>query len=331
MRKRLCCLAVLLFMGLSFAPRAAAEDALSTGREFTESFLAGAVDELWEVFTPDLQAVFGTAEGLRQFQGQVVSSFGSEPEIVFEELTDHEGWLVYQNILRFEGAEVDALIQWAFTEQGAIGGLYVTAVPREAPSEYLDYQTKTDLRLPFTGEWYVLWGGRTITENYHALDSAQRFALDFWVVKAGSTHGAEGLANEDYHAFGLPILAPGDGVVIAAVDGIPDNIPGVRNTQQPLGNYVIIDHQNGEYSFLAHLKEGSVAAKEGEWVQQGQLVGLCGNSGNSSEPHLHYHLQNSPDLGTGQGLPAQFRFYLADGKVVELGEPKRGEVVAPVE
>jgi murein DD-endopeptidase MepM/ murein hydrolase activator NlpD len=101
------------------------------------------------------------------------------------------------------------------------------------------------------------------------------------------------------------------------------------NPDQPLGNYVVIDHQNGEYSFLAHLKQGSVAVQVGVRVEPGDLLGLCGNSGNSSEPHLHYHLQNAPGFPGGQGLPAQFQSYTADGVMVERGEPVRGQVVAP--
>jgi murein DD-endopeptidase MepM/ murein hydrolase activator NlpD len=66
------------------------------------------------------------------------------------------------------------------------------------------------------------------------------------------------------------------------------------NKKQPKGNYVIIDHGNGEYSFLAHLKKGSMVVAVGDSLKSGQFIGLCGNSGNSSEPHLHYHLQNKP-------------------------------------
>lgn len=82
---------------------------------------------------------------------------------------------------------------------------------------------------------------------------------------------------------------------------------------------------------MAHLQRGSVAVQVGDWVEPGDLLGLCGNSGNSSEPHLHNHLQNTPDFPGGEGLPALFRSYLVDGVLVERGEPLRGQFVAPAE
>ena len=106
-------------------------------------------------------------------------------------------------------------------------------------------------------------------------------------------------------------------------------MPGVVSTRKVFGNHVIIDHQNGEYSFLAHFKQGSIAVEMGDVVKTGHLLGLCGNSGNSTEPHLHYHLQTAPTYHEGAGLPAQFRDYVADGKSVARGEPVKGQRVMP--
>lgn len=200
----------------------------------------------------------------------------------------------------------------------------------EAPSRFLDYQTKADLRLPFEGEWYVFWGGRTLAENHHARDRGQRFAYDFVVLKDGKTHEGDGSRLEQYHAFDRPILAPGAGVVVAAVNGLEDRRPGHMVPENPEGNHVIIDHGGGEFSHLAHLRRGSVAVKVGDRVAAGDRVGSCGNSGHSSEPHLHYHLQTIAPLdstGKSEGLPAQFRSYLANGKAIAHGEPRKGEVV----
>ena len=113
----------------------------------------------------------------------------------------------------------------------------------------------------------------------------------------------------------------------AAEDEIEDNAPGVMNPRRPLGNHVILDHRNGEFSVLAHLHQGSLTVKTGDRVKAGQVLGTCGNSGNSSEPHLHYHLQNSPEFKTGAGLPAQFVDYSADGQSVDRGEPTRGQFI----
>lgn len=112
-----------------------------------------------------------------------------------------------------------------------------------------------------------------------------------------------------------------------ATDGLSDNKPGVMDRDHPTGNHVILDHGNGEFSFLAHLKQGSVAVKVGDRVKPGDKLGLCGNSGNTSEPHLHYHLQTTAKFGAGEGLPAQFLNYIADGKEVARGEPVQGQTI----
>jgi len=185
------------------------------------------------------------------------------------------------------------------------------------------------LRLPFDGTWTVGWGGRTVKDNYHAATVDQRFAYDILIMRDGSTRKGAGTRNEDYHCFGEKILAPADGTVVAAVDGLPDNVPGSMDKEHPAGNHVILDHGNGEFSFLAHFKQGSLNVKPGERISTGQLLGLCGNSGHSREPHLHYHLQDNGVLFGGKGLPAQFRGYIADGQPVAKGECVKGQKISP--
>lgn len=153
---------------------------------------------------------------------------------------------------------------------------------------------RAQLRLPFRGNWYVYWGGDTKKLNYHRIAAAQRGAFDFVVHdEKGKSHTGSGKRNEDYYAFGQDVLAPADGVVLEAVLGIHDNKPGETNLFAVGGNYLLIRHSSEEYSFIAHLKQESTLVKAGDKVKSGQKLGLCGNSGNSSEPHIHYHLQNA--------------------------------------
>jgi murein DD-endopeptidase MepM/ murein hydrolase activator NlpD len=215
-----------------------------------------------------------------------------------------------------------------------------TPVPTEAPSRFLDYETKADLRLPFEGAWFVAWGGRTLAQNQHAISQDQRFAVDLLVLRpslqpspgliaewsAGKSHRSDGSRNEHYYCYGRPILAPGDGQVVDVKDGLPENKPGKFEANHP-GNYLVIDHGRNEFSMMAHLKPGSIKVSVGERVVAGQQVAACGNSGRSSEPHLHYHLQNSPRWFDGEGLPAQFQAFEADGQLVQRGEPRRGQLV----
>lgn len=189
------------------------------------------------------------------------------------------------------------------------------------------YLTRARLRLPFRGAWAVSWGGRSREDNHHHGHRAQRYAYDFVMVRDGRTHTGNGKRNEEYHCFGAPMLAPGEGTVLAAVDGREDQTPGVRDEEQPLGNHVVVDHGTGEFSVLAHLQRGSVSVRSGERVSAGHPVGRCGNSGRSSEPHLHVHLEDAPVPLEGEGLPMQFLNYHADGRLVERGEPARGQVV----
>jgi hypothetical protein len=192
---------------------------------------------------------------------------------------------------------------------------------KPAASEFLGYQTKTRLRLPFEDEWYVYWGGRSVAQNRHAVARDQRFAYDFLILKEGRSFVETGDTNEDYYCFGLPVVAPGAGVVVGVAGDLKENLPGIMSPQQPLGNHVILDHENGEFSFLAHLKKDSVRVTLGQQVAAGTLLGACGNSGNSSEPHLHFHLQTTSILFHGEGLPAFFRGYSAGGKIIARGEP----------
>ncbi|MFW6089005.1 MAG: M23 family metallopeptidase [Gemmatimonadota bacterium] len=192
-----------------------------------------------------------------------------------------------------------------------------------------DYETRTRLRLPFEGEWWVFWGGRSRDQNYHRASALQRYAYDFVVRREGSTHRGDGDRNEDYWCEGEPVLAPAAGIVVVVEDGVPENVPGETNADQKLGNHVVIDHGNGEFSLFAHLQTASARVERGGAVEAGTPVGACGNSGNSTEPHLHYQLQTGPDFFASESVPAPFHDYLSDGERVEVGEPRRGETVAP--
>lgn len=191
-----------------------------------------------------------------------------------------------------------------------------------------DYQTNTDLELPFNGIWNVTNGGRDSSTNNHIRPdgngpASQLFAYDFT-----RAHKGEGKDLEDYEAFGEEVLAPGGGVVCQIIDGSVDILPGERDRNVGVGNAVFIDHGNGEWSVLCHFKHNSIKVKVGDEVIQGDVLGLCGNTGNTSEPHIHFHLQNGPLMHKAVGLPALFKKIKLDGSVEEMVEPIRGQRVA---
>lgn len=221
-------------------------------------------------------------------------------------------------------------MSWSFDAEDRIAGFFIRPQQEPAPSPYLDYDTRAYLRLPFEGEWLVFWGGRTVEQNYHAAVKGQRFAYDLLVVQNGKSHSGDGKSNEQYFCWGKKILSPGSGTVVTVVSNLPDNLPGIMDARNPAGNHVILDLGNKEYALLAHLQRGSVSVDDAEEVRPGQLNGRCGNSGNTSEPHLHFHLQDRKTFGKGNGKPVFFSRYLSNGKPVERGEPVRGEIISPM-
>ena len=199
------------------------------------------------------------------------------------------------------------------------------------------YDQKTELLFPIKGK-FVVGGGHDFNEP-HKSEWSQHYAYD--IVALGQNYEVlkgDGAKNEDYVTFGVEIIAPADGKVTFARNDVPDNsAPGkidrdvFMKMPDPVsafgGNNVIIDHGNGEFSFLAHLKMGSVRVKTGDTVKAGQVIGLLGNSGNSDAPHLHYHFMAGPTVFKNDGLPSRFKnleLEMLTQEVLKVATPKRG-------
>lgn len=304
----------------------ASNSVLEAGRELTRLFLDGDTAAVHARFNEDLKAGMDAAT-LTAFRDQVAADLGVEQELLAEQVVPERGLRVYLRTSQWTGLPAPVLITWALDAEERVAAFAVQQAPRAAASPHLERDTIADLRLPFEGEWYVGWGGRDIAQNYHAAVPAQRFAYDFLRLVDGSTHIGDGSELPQYHCWDQPILAPADGVVVDVVDGLPDQQIGTTNAQQPAGNHVVVDLGSGEFAVLAHFREGSIRVAPGQAVAAGDELGRCGNSGNTSEPHLHFHLQDSPAFGQGHGLPAFFNSYAADGEPVERGEPLKGQQV----
>ena len=165
------------------------------------------------------------------------------------------------------------------------------------------------VRLPSNEKLRVGWGGDSIATNYHASTPDQRWAYDLLVEPAG--HGSEEL--DDYGCYGTIVVAPVTGRVHMATDGAPDHTPGEvsNDLENPTGNAVVLLLETGTYLLIAHLKTGSVQVEAGDDVNEGDPIGACGNSGNTSEPHIHIHHQRQDPrrfpLNFAEGLPLYFR------------------------
>lgn len=196
--------------------------------------------------------------------------------------------------------------------------------PREARSEF---------RLPLVGRWLVANGGTTPETSHSWEIVTQRYAYDFLMVDdAGRTHVGTGARLEDYHAYGRPVVAPAAGRVVRVVDGIRDAPrvgTGWVDWRSPSigGNSITIEHEAGEYSFLAHLMPGSLQVRPDESVARGQAVARVGNSGLSTEPHLHFHAQNGPSMTASLGLIPRFTFESTGGAGGVPSMLTRGDLV----
>jgi len=189
--------------------------------------------------------------------------------------------------------------------------------------------------LPFTDEWCVMRGGVT-KETSHSWDSiAQRYAYDFIVVDDGfHRHTGAGTRPHDYFCHGREILASADGIVVRTESRIrtaPFLGYGIADVfaRSMLGNHVLIRHSTNEYGLYAHLVRGSVLVKVGEHVTRGQQLGRCGHTGHSTEPHLHFHIQDREDFFTAVGVPVTFIDLVVDGREIASGHIHTKQRVSP--
>ncbi len=154
----------------------------------------------------------------------------------------------------------------------------------------------------------------------------QRYAIDFLRLEGGSTFAGDPSKNESYFIFGDKVVAAASGRVVAARDGMAENTPPIEppvDLDTAGGNYVLVDIGHNRFAFYAHLHTGSVRVSVGERVREGQVLGLVGNTGASSEPHLHFHVTDGPSPLLANGVPYVFRQFQLEGRVIglETGNP----------
>jgi urea transporter/murein DD-endopeptidase MepM/ murein hydrolase activator NlpD len=162
------------------------------------------------------------------------------------------------------------------------------------------------LHLPFWGEW-------TISQGYNGKYTHKgdwKNALDMNLTdENGKQYGSTPYTSENYYCYNKPVIAPADGTIADIIDNIEDNEPGKVNTIQNWGNSIILKHADNLYTQISHLKKGSFKKKKGDFVRNGEFLALCGNSGRSPEPHLHFQVQTTPLAGS-RTLEYPFSYYL---------------------
>jgi len=163
-----------------------------------------------------------------------------------------------------------------------------------------------ELTFPLRGGIFVVaQGGCNQLINHHVTSSSQYYALDLLKINTWGTR-AKGLYPRDpsrYAIFGAEVVSPCDGVVAAVTDGFPDFSPPDRHPEHRAGNFIALEYK-GSTIYLAHLQNGSIYVSANEHVHIGQVLGHVGNSGNTTEPHLHIHAESGHYTGQFSGQPA---------------------------
>jgi hypothetical protein len=150
--------------------------------------------------------------------------------------------------------------------------------------------------------------------------AAERFAIDYVQLQPDNRlFSGDSTKLDSYAFFGADIHAVADGEVISAVDGLPEQVPGTAPTDLTLdqyaGNHIVQDLGDGNYALYAHIKTGTVRVKPGDRLTAGQVIGSVGNTGNSTAPHLHFHVMSTPDPLRSDGLPFVFDSFRLDSRV----------------
>jgi urea transporter len=183
--------------------------------------------------------------------------------------------------------------------------------------------THRTLSLPFSGKWAV-WQG---CDGHWTHRGTWRHAYDFVITdEQGKTHRGEGGQLQDYYCYRMPVLSPIAGRVVKVVDDVADNAVGGIDRGQNWGNLLLLEDPRGFYVEVSHLVPRSICVKAGDWVHRGTLLGLCGNSGFSAQPHLHVQVQAAAALGSAT-LPFSFVSYAGDGCYHANDLPREGDQV----
>ncbi|MFC7931533.1 M23 family metallopeptidase [Streptomyces cinereoruber] len=186
---------------------------------------------------------------------------------------------------------------------------------------------------PVAGRWTALNSPADRTPSHGTHQYGQTYAIDIVAEAEDGERPRPSFAwlwpvarrSEEFPAFGAPLFAVADATVVHAEDGQRDHLSRnslpaflylmlfeatarvLAGARRVVGNHLILDLGNGTYAVYAHLRRGSLTVRAGDRVTAGRQLARCGNSGNSTEPHLHFHLMNGPDLDTARGVPFTWR------------------------
>ena len=218
---------------------------------------------------------------------------------------------------------------------GIVGYPMIVTRFGRTPEETLENHLANQLRytgqertlyLPFSGTWTV-WQA---FDGQWTHKGAWRYAYDFVITDSDDkTHGGDGDKLEDYYCFGKPVLSPVRGHVVRVVDDLPDNPPGEVEKGSNWGNAVIMQDLRGCFVGISHFACASIKVKPGDWVERGTVLGLCGNSGYSPQPHIHIQAQLTDAVGANS-VPYSLASYAESGRYHANELPAEKQRVEPL-
>jgi hypothetical protein len=196
------------------------------------------------------------------------------------------------------------------------------------PQLPVDPRPVTVIAPPLRGDGWLATNGCCSAESVHRavripvggtrIGKQETFAIDLARLREGQPFAGDGTRPEDWYGFGAEVLAVADGTVVSVTEGFPEEVPlqpvtHVTRPEDYAGNAISLEIAPGVYAYYAHLEPGSITVQEGDRVTRGQLLGLLGNTGNSSGPHLHFGLGDDPDPMVGDSLPMAFDHWTRQG------------------
>ncbi len=218
---------------------------------------------------------------------------------------------------------------------GMAGSSLLVRIPQSSPEKTLDLELTARRRyqgsgraiaLPFAGRWSV-WQGCDGAWTHQGL---WRHAYDFVLCDAqNQTYGGTGTQLADYYAFQKPVLSPIRGWVVRVVNDLPDCAIGTVDADHNWGNHVVLYDERGFYVEISHFARDSIGVKPGDRIERGALVGRCGNSGYSPQPHIHIQVQLTPTVGAAT-VPFSFTNLQVDDVFHTEATPAENAMLAAV-
>ncbi|WP_031091116.1 M23 family metallopeptidase [Streptomyces sp. NRRL WC-3549] len=262
-------------------------------------------------------------------------------------------WIVFVALV-LVGVLADPLLPFWLTFVPAAVAVAVTLVLGRLSGQEVAVRKRAAVEVdpPVSGRWSALNSPADRVPSHGVHSCGQTYAIDV-VAEPEEGEGRPPFRwvwpvarrNEDFPAFGAPLLAVADGTVVHASDGRRDHLSrnsgpalaylmlfeaSARDLAGPrhlFGNHIVLDLGDGVYAAYAHLRRGSLQVKAGDTVRAGQRIARCGNSGNSTEPHVHFQLMDHPDLDVARGIPFTWRGVgvPANGETFVVREPVVGD------